>query len=340
MSSDSTGSIPDADRLLARAIRSGLLDERTASQARGRHPSDDALTLARRLVSEKLLTPYQARKLLAGATRGFFLGPWRIESELGKGGSGRVYRARHREDGRLAALKVLPPRDPETIAVGAERFRREFELTRRVNHPRFAQAYELGSEGDAHYLAMELLDGPSLDRAITPEKPWAPLPAARYFSEVLDGLAILHTSGIVHRDIKPGNLIVTPQGSARILDLGSALVLKEEPPTRPEGAIVGTLDYISPEQLDYPDRIDARADLYSLGCTLHFALSGHAPFGGGDAVNIIFRHRLEDPPPIPGIPEGLAEIIRVAMAKDPDQRYASCGDMQTALNQWRRRARG
>lgn len=340
MSTDSQGAVPGAGALLDRASRSGLLDDPAIARARAQGPSSDAVELARWLVSERLLTSYQARKLLAGATRGFFLGPWRIESELGKGGSGRVYRASHREDGRLAALKVLPPRDPEAVAVGAERFRREFELTRRLNHPRFAQAYEFGREDDTHYLAMELLIGPSLDRAITAEKPWSPLPAARYFAEVLDGLAILHTTGIVHRDIKPGNLIATPQGSARILDLGSALVLKEKPPVRPEGAIVGTLDYISPEQLDFPDRVDPRADLYSLGCTLYFALSGRAPFEGGDAVNTIYRHRLEDPPPLPRVPDDLAAIIRKAMAKDPDRRYDSCGAMQTALNQWRRRARG
>ena len=253
---------------------------------------------------------------------------------------GKVYLARRESNGAKVALKVLPPRRANKSPQALARFRREIELSRRVVHPNVAVTLEAGEHDGVPYMAMELVQGSSLYELLKSRggKPLRVADAARYFVEVLDGLAAAHDAGLVHRDIKPSNLMATPEGHAKILDLGLAKALGEESPLTRADTVLGTLDYASPEQLSDAASADARSDLYSLGCTIYYALAGRPPFAGGDAINKIFKQRLEDPPPLekisPGVPAAFAAIVRKLMAKNPEDRYASAPEAAGDLARW------
>lgn len=303
---------------------------------------DAAVRFARLLVSKGLLTSYQANKLLNGRTRGFFLGPYRILRRLGEGGMGKVYLAEHRTDRRRVAIKVLPPQKALEDEQVLRRFLREMELSKRVDHPNVARTIEVGQEAGAHFMVMEFVPGDSLYNLVRGSRggsgPMRVADAARYFLKVLDGLEAAHEAGLVHRDIKPSNLMITPDGDAKILDLGLARATGEESPLTHPNAVIGTLDYASPEQLSDASRADRRSDLYSLGCTIYFALAGRPPFEGGDIVNKIFRQRMEEAVPVEqlarGVPQAFGAILRKLMAKDPAERYQDCGEVRRDLARW------
>jgi len=162
--------------------------------------------------------------------------------------------------------------------------------------------------------------------------------AARLFLKVLDGLDAAHQAGLVHRDIKPSNIMIMADGNAKILDLGLARAMGEEKGITRANTVMGTLDYASPEQLSDASRADVRSDLYSVGCTLYFTLSGRPPFEGGDVINKIFRQRLDDPEPLEniarGVPAAFAAMVRKLMAKKPDERYQTCKELRADMARW------
>ncbi|QDV37197.1 serine/threonine-protein kinase [Tautonia plasticadhaerens] len=305
-------------------------------------PGDDAVPFARALVDRGLLTKYQANKLLNGRTWGFFLGDYRIMKRLGEGGMGKVYLARRERDNLRVAIKVLPPKKALEDEQALKRFYREMELSRRVRHPNLTRTLEVGSVGDAHYMVMEYVPGDSLYNLVKGihggSGPLRFDEAARYFIRALAGLHAAHQAGLVHRDVKPSNLMVTPEGDAKLLDLGLAKSMHEESALTHPNAVVGTLDYASPEQLADASKADGRSDLYSIGCTIYFALSGRPPFEGGDIVSKIFRHRMEDPDPLekicPDVPAAFAAIIWKAMAKQPEDRQQTASELQADLARW------
>ncbi len=332
------------DDFVADVARSGLMSRTDLEKARARLgpvPDDDAsMRMARLLIEDGSLTVYQANKLLAGVTKGFFLGGYRILRRLGQGGMGKVYLAVHEKDGRKVAIKVLPPKKALEEAQALARFRRETELSQRVRHPNIARTLEVGEDGGVHYMVMEYVKGDSLYN-IVKSRHGGPLrvpDAARFFLKVLDGLNAAHAAGLVHRDIKPSNLMITPEGDAKILDLGLARATGEDSPLTRPNVVIGTLDYASPEQLSDAARADRRSDLYSLGCTIYFTLSGRAPFEGGDVVNKIFKQRMVDPPPLErvarGVPAAFAAIVKKLMAKNPDDRYQTGQELQIDLARW------
>ncbi|WP_169980394.1 serine/threonine-protein kinase [Tautonia rosea] len=326
-------------------IKSRLLpSEEIERLRRGLAPGteDDAVAFARMLVDRGLLTRYQANKLLNGRTWGFFLGDYRIMKRLGEGGMGKVYLARRERDHLRVAIKVLPPKKALEDEQALRRFYREMELSRRVRHPNLTRTLEVGSVGDAHYMVMEYVPGDSLYNLVRGihggSGPLRFDEAARYFVRVLSGLHAAHEAGLVHRDIKPSNLMVTPEGDAKILDLGLAKSMGEEGALTHPNAVVGTLDYASPEQLADASGADSRSDLYSTGCTIYFALAGRPPFEGGDIVSKIFRHRMEDPDPLeklcPDIPPAFAALVAKAMAKQPEDRHQSALELRADLSRW------
>lgn len=320
--------------------RSGLLDAPDLRVADAEAASaGDAPQLARRLVRRGLLTPFQARKLLDGVTRGFFIGGYRLSEPLGRGASGRVFRALG-PGGREVALKVLTPAVIAADPQAKVRFGREREAGKRVRHPRIVDLLHAGTEGDAEFLALEFVPGTTVYDSIKGERggPWSVVQTARLMSQVAEGLGALHAQGIIHRDLKPANIMVTPEREAKLLDLGLALIPGEAASSSPPGGVVGTPDYISPEQVRDPASADARSDLYSLGCCLYFVLAGRPPFDGGTTLNKIYRQRLEEPEPIERltdqVPTLFAEIVRRLMKKDPASRPASAEEIRRDLLPW------
>ena len=241
-------------------------------------PLDRAKTIADTLVDAELLTRWQADKLLQGKHKGFFLGKYRLLSLLGRGGMSSVYLAEHVLMRRRCAIKVLPSKRVADSSYLA-RFHREAQAVAALDHPNIVRAYDVDKEVDRdteiHFLVMECVDGRSLQEIVQKDGPVDPVEAAGYIRQAADGLAHAHAAGMVHRDIKPGNLLVDKNGQIKILDLGLARLFVEDNPDeealtiRHDEKVLGTADYLAPEQALDSHRVDARADLYSLGCTLY-----------------------------------------------------------------------
>lgn len=333
-----------ADAFLRSVLRSGLLDRATLQTELRAVPLDqrsDADVLAEHLIKIGKLTRFQAHKLLKGASVGLVLGPFHILAPIAKGGMGTVYLARDTRSDHMIALKVLPPRRAREEERLLARFRREMEMCQRVAHPHLAWTCEVGVCQGVYYIAMEYIPGKSLFRLVADEGP-LPVPrAARLFAEVASALDHAHARGLIHRDLKPSNIIVTPNDHAQLLDLGLALMEGEDAHREiigGQGYVVGTMDYIAPEQADNAALADARSDLYGLGGTLYYALTGRPPFPGGSALEKIQRHRDEDPEPVPNfntnVPPAFIGLMRKLMAKNPDKRPASAAAVREELLTW------
>ena len=332
------------DDFTTNAVKSGLVPPEIVSGFQAQlelASSEDApVRLARQLIQNGWLTSYQAKKLLAGATLGFFLGGYRLLRPLGEGGMGKVFLAVDNDENRVA-IKVLPPRKALEEENALRRFRREMDLSQRCSHPNLARTLSVGSEGDVHFMVMEYIPGESLYEMVKSDRvgPLRVPDAARLFLRLIDGLEAAHGAGLVHRDIKPSNIMITPQGDVKLLDMGLARALDDETGLTRANTVLGTIDYASPEQLRDAAKADARSDLYSLGCTLYFgSLAGRAPFEGGDMINKIFKQRMEDPEPLEkqarGVPAAFATIVRKLMSKEPAERYQDCAELRVDLTRW------
>jgi serine/threonine protein kinase len=343
-SSPQPGTDPPArvEMFLRAVLRSKLLDEpQLAAALKDVVPAirADADALADHLVRTGKLSRYQSSKLLAGHWRGLFVGPYQVLGPIGKGGTGKVYLARDQRAGGLVALKVLPPHRIRTRERLLARFRREMEICQRVAHPDLARTFETGADRGVYYIAMEYFPGRSLARIVATEGPLAPERAARLLAQVAEAIDHAHHQDIIHRDLKPGNVQVTPDDRAKVLDLGLALVRGEEQKDSlilgGRNRIVGTMDYIAPEQTADATRADARSDVYSLGCTLYFVLSGRPPFPGGTSRDKIQRQRNEEPLPLqslrPELPPALTALVAQMMAKDPTRRPQTAAEVAAAL---------
>jgi len=337
--------MPAVDSFLKSVIRSGLLDSKQLESVVRAAPVDSRSApenLADHLVKAGKLSRYQAQKLLQGTVLGLVLGPYQILSPLGKGGMGTVYLARDSRDLKLVALKVLPPKRAREEQRYLARFQREMTLSQRVSHPHLAQTLEAGVCQGINYIAMEYIPGRNLYKLVSQEGPLPIARGARIFAEIANGLDHAHLRGLIHRDLKPSNILITPNDHAKVLDLGLALIQGELPTDRAvvggQGYVVGTMDYIAPEQVDDAVKVNPRSDIYSLGCVLYFALTGRPPFPGGDTRQKITRHRMEQPTPIrelnPGVPPTFAAFIARMMAKNPQERLASCDLVRVELLKW------
>src|SRR5579875_2329846 len=336
--------MPTVEGFLKVVLSSGLLDRRQLQEALSDVPKEkrnDPHALADHLVRKGKLSRFQASKLLRGSGKGLLLGHYQVLAPIGRGGMSTVYLARDERSGELVALKMLTPsrwRKEERLLA---RFQREMELSRRVAHPHLAWTYESGFCLGVYYIAMEYIPGKNLSKIVAESGPLKVPRAARLMAEVASGLEHAHNQGLIHRDLKPSNIMITPNDHAKVLDLGLALMEGEEAEQNViggQGYIVGTMDYIAPEQTTDATGVDARADLYSLGCTLYFALSGQPPFPGGSARDKIRRHRQEEPRPLrelaPEVPLGFARLIERMMAKEPAQRPPSAAAVEEELRAW------
>jgi serine/threonine protein kinase len=333
------------DTFLKAVVRSGLVDVTQLKLTLKEVPADQrgsAPILADFLVKRGKLSRFQATKLLKGTAMGLVLGSFEVVSSIGKGGMGAVYLARDRRDGKLVALKILPPKRAREEERMLARFQREMELCQRVDHPHIAKTQEVGKIKGIHYIAMEFIPGKSLYRLVSEGGPLPVKRAAHLFGEVAAALQHAHGQGLIHRDMKPSNILVTPNDHAKVLDLGLALIEGESAAPREviggQGYVVGSMDYIAPEQTEDATRVDARADLYALGCTLYFALSGRPPFPRASTREKIRGHRKEEPPLLemmnPAVPSAFAGVVRKLMAKKPADRYPSAAALREALVPW------
>lgn len=299
-----------------------------------REISDEALS--NRLVESEVISRYQSDKLLTGRTK-FDLGPYVVTDFIGAGGMGEVYKAEHNVMGREVAVKVLPASKSTPEAIKS--FAREIRTQAKLDHPNLVRAYDAGNDGRVHYLVTEYVPGMDLRRLIRSEGPLNVNQAASVIMFAALGLDYAHQSGLIHRDVKPGNILVMPEGIAKVSDLGLAGFLNEDDENDPRaGKIVGTADYLSPEQIRNPHDICEASDIYSLGCTLYYAITGKVPFPGGTPASKARRH-LEETPWHPrrfnpDISEEFVEIIADMMEKDPAQRIQTMTEVVTRLEPW------
>ncbi len=334
------------DEFLELVRKSGVLDEKRLdayldrARAESALPQDPTL-LAGVLVRDAFLTNFQSEQLLLGKWRRFTLGNYKVLERLGSGGMGSVYLCEHKFMRRRAAVKVLPAaksNDPAAL----ERFYREARAVAALDHPNIVRAYDIDQEDNLHFLVMEYVDGASLQEIIKRTGPLDPLRAAHYVRQAAFGLQHAHeTAGLVHRDIKPGNILVDRTGLVKVLDMGLARFFHDEEDLltkKYDENVLGTADYLAPEQALDSHSVDIRADIYGLGATFYFCLTGRTPFCEGTVAQKLIWHQTRQPKSIrslrPEVPEELVAVLEKMMAKDPDQRYQLPQEVADALATW------
>ncbi len=337
-------SVPSPSDLLAFLQEHGFLTPLQVQELGGVHSPKfaDTRALAGTLVEREWLTAYQANELLQGRGTTLLVGPYRIVDRLGQGGMAQVFRALHVGMGRVVALKIIPRERLSNPAVVA-RFEREVRAVATLSHPNIVIAFDVNQAGQTHCLAMEYVDGIDLAKLVHQSGRLPIANACEYIRQAANGLQHAHEKGLVHRDIKPGNLMVTrssqdQQPVVKILDFGLARFEREIiDGTRLTqlGKIVGTVDYIAPEQAANPQTADIRADIYSLGCSLFYLLTGKPPFGGQDTFARIAARCLDEVPSVrkrrPEVPPELEGVVAKMMARDPRSRYQTPGEVALAL---------
>src|SRR4051794_25152321 len=266
-----------------------------------------------------------------------FANRYELGEEIGRGGMADVFLAHDRLLDRRVAVKVLL-REFASDATNVERFRREAQAAARLNHPHIVAVYDWGEEDDTSFIVMEYVPGQTLREVMQTYGRLSAMDAARIAAEIADALSFAHAHGVVHRDVKPGNVLITPQGQVKVTDFGIARAETSEPLTK-TGAVLGTATYFSPEQAQgFP--LDGRSDVYALGVVLYEMLTGVAPFTASSPVSIAYKHVREAPAPpstlVPELAGAMDRIVLTAMAKDVNQRYASAQDFRAALMRFER----
>jgi eukaryotic-like serine/threonine-protein kinase len=333
---------PTTSRELLEVVRkSGLVEEERLGLYLQRLRDEEGLpvertALAERLVRDGLLTAFQARRLLRGKANGFFLGKYKVLRPLGKGGMGQVFLAEQGALERPVALKVLATRHAEKpAAIG--RFLREARALAAMDHPNIVRAYDVEQQGPVLFLVLEYVEGASLREVLDTHGPLDVARAVDVIRQAARGLQHAHEAGWVHRDIKPGNLLLTPQGTVKVLDLGLARLRDDDTDclTREFRAILGTIDYLAPEQSLDSHAVDGRADIYALGATFYELLTGQPPFRRSTIEQKVTAHRHLRPRPLrllrAGVPAQLETVLERMLAKKPAHRYQAAAEVVAAL---------
>lgn len=300
----------------------------------------DAEELVGELIRHKKLTKFQAEEVANGNGKSLVLGNYVLLEKIGAGGMGEVYKAEHRRMDRLVAVKVLPAstmKDPATVA----RFEREVKAAAKISHPNIVAAHDADCANGIHFLVMELVEGSDLSALVKKNGPFPVEKAINYVLQAAKGLEAAHAEGIVHRDIKPSNLLLDKKGTVKILDMGLARIetagadVATQAELTGSGAVMGTVDYMAPEQAISTRSADARADIYSLGCTMYYLLNGKAAYSGGSVIEKILAHREKPVPSIsslrPEAREQLQAVFNRMVAKKVEDRYQTMADVIAAL---------
>jgi serine/threonine protein kinase len=331
-----------AEEFIELAKKSGVVDEKRLNAALDKLRAGSGIPaepgkLAGILVRDGVMTHFQADQFLHGRWRRFTIGKYKVLEKLGSGGMGHVYLCEHKFMRRRAAVKVLPvarAEDPSSL----ERFYREARAVAALDHPNIVRAYDIDHEDDLHFLVMEYVDGSSLQEIVKKHGPMDIARACHYIRQAAVGLQHAHKAGLIHRDIKPGNILVDRNGVVKVLDMGLARFFHDEDDVltkKFEENVLGTADYLAPEQALDSHGVDIRADIYSLGATFYFILTGSTPFSEGTVAQKLIWHQTRQPKPVqtvrPEVPEELAAVIEKMMAKDPAQRYQTPAEAVEAL---------
>ncbi|HMP02391.1 MAG TPA: protein kinase [Gemmatales bacterium] len=317
-----------------------LLDRLAATHQLPHQPQAAAVMLVRLGV----LSKFQAQQLLQGRTRGFVLGgKYKMLELLGQGGMGAVYLCEHTTLKRPVAVKILPADELAKDPALLERFYREARAVAALTHPNLVRAYDVDQDGKLHYLVMEFIDGVNLQELVTKTGPLPVAVAAHYIAQAAAGLQRAHSAGWVHRDIKPGNLLLDRHGTIKVLDLGLARLRNNQgdqlTQKYDDQATMGTADYLSPEQALNASDVDVRADLYSLGGTFYFLLAGQAPFADRlSAAQKLLAHQMQEPRSLyerrRDLPKELNLIVSRLLRKKPEERFQSPSELIAALEPW------
>lgn len=334
---------PTVPQLVDLVKRSGLIDDVRLTEALSDvdlASVNDSGIVASILTKAGLLTEWQSEKLLQGRHKGFYLGKYKLLNHIGTGGMGAVYLAEHMVMRHRVAIKLLPTHLAAQTSY-LERFHQEARASARLNHPNMVRASDVDHEENIHYLVMEYVEGSDLQAIVSRSGPLPYRMAADYTRQAAEGLAYAHRSGLIHRDIKPANLLVDKTGTLKILDMGLARFSDETQGSLTvayDQKMIGTVDYLAPEQALNSHNVDARVDVYSLGCTLYFMLTGDAPFPEGTISQRLLQHQTAEPTDVrktrPDAPEALLRICRKMMAKAASDRYQSADDVAQALVDW------
>ena len=326
-------------------LKSGVVEEsrvreflKKLAETGGGIPPDPA-RLAGLMVHEGLLTYFQAEQILQGKYKRFTIGKYKVLEKIGSGGMGQVFLCEHILMRRKVAIKVLPTTKAQDPA-GLERFYREARAIAAVDHPNLVRAYDIDQAENLHFLVMEYVDGVSLQELVKKIGPLPVLRACHYIYGAAVGLNHVHEIGLIHRDIKPSNILVDRNGMVKILDLGLARFFhdSDELTKKYDENILGTADYLSPEQAVDSHTVDIRTDIYSLGATFYYLLTGQPPFPEGTVTQKLIWHQTRDPKPISAfradVPPEIIAIIDKMMRKKPQERYQTPAELMQALAPW------
>jgi WD40 repeat protein/serine/threonine protein kinase len=335
--------VPSVAALIEELRRLSLLEPEQLAELSGQLAARFAepRALAGELVRRGRLTPYQVNQLFQGRAGQLILGTFVLLERLGEGGMGQVFKARHRKLGRIVALKVIR-KERLTGSDAVRRFRREIQAAALLSHPNIVLALDADEHEGTHSFAMEYVEGDDLSKLVKRHGPLPVEQACEVIRQAALGLQHAFERGLVHRDIKPHNLLrVHQSGVVKVLDMGLARLNahgedeSSSTTLTQEGAVMGTPDYIAPEQAMDSRSADIRADLYSLGCTFYFLLTGRVPFPGGTVMEKLFRHQTETPPPVralrPDMPPLFAAVVDRLMAKRPADRFQTPAELVVAL---------
>ena len=300
----------------------------------------DPQQLADRLIEANILTKWQCGKLLDGRHKGFFLKKYKLLSLLGTGGMSSVFLAEHVLMQRRVAIKVLPQARIEDSSYLA-RFRREAQAAASLDHKNIVRAYDIDNEDKNHFIVMEFVEGRDLQSIVKEDGPLDFDPAGNYIRQAAKGLHHAHEAGLIHRDIKPANLLLDPKGTVKVLDMGLARFVNETQASLTiahDENVLGTADYLAPEQAVNSHTVDRRADIYGLGCTLYYLLTGHPPFPTGTLAQRIMMHQKQQPASIlddrPDAPAALVDLCTRMMAKAAEARFQTAREVAEALAAW------
>ncbi len=337
-------SVPTSVEELFQLIRkSGMIEDQRLTgyvqrRQSGRGMATDPREAAEDMIRDGLITNFQAEQFLLGKWRGFTIGKYKLLERIGVGGMGQVFLCEHLFMKRRVAIKVLPPAKAEQPAA-LGRFYREARAAGSLEHPNIVRTHDIDQDGNLHFIVMEFVDGSNLLDMVKKFGPMDINRATDYMRQVSDGLQFAHSAGLIHRDVKPGNVLIDRVGHAKLLDMGLARFYNDQADNLTvkydDKIVLGTADYVAPEQVANSHGVDTRADIYALGASYYFLLAGHPPFPSGTVSQKLLWHRTKEPTPIrqvrPEVSEDMAKVLARMMAKDPAARYQTPGEVAADL---------